>query len=503
MGAYENPSMIVDKSGEILSQGFQSAAQSIAKGIDTYAQRYNKALEEQRKRAEEKKKEDAQANIRASQGSMRFVTDAKKYKIADQTSLTADFMENTYMPKIQELGDAYYNYGKVAYNVNSTEEEVLEATKGLNQIEADLKALQDRAAGGELILDAAKAVRDNRGDYGILAFDNLSTNQSSDLLDALSQGKNKGIVGDNIYEVSKDENNNEVYTFKNIKSGDTVFQQVVDTSDPNWIDNISVKKVNVNDEYANYAEENKIVVNNKLGDKFIKDTKFVVEKGVEYEIVNYNTQELLNQFQPLQDKLTAELTSFDADNPTNQNRVIRAFLSDNGYTQEEIDAIYEDGVSTEEEIAGAVQKFILNQATGNTYNIDENGNVFSKKSKGKYVDPNKPSGAQTEKARQYMVTLNAMDVKSRENQQQLGRNTEEVAAWWNQFLDDTPKMIEQLEDGNFYMIDRKGKAGMEVGNQIDLTKRSDVIAAIAAAKKIPDSYLEDYKSSVQLPILNK
>ena len=38
MGAYENPAMIVDKSGEILAAGILQGVQSLAQGVDKYSQ---------------------------------------------------------------------------------------------------------------------------------------------------------------------------------------------------------------------------------------------------------------------------------------------------------------------------------------------------------------------------------------------------------------------------------------------------------------------------------
>lgn len=394
MGAYENPSMIVDKSGQILAQGFQSAAQSIAKGIDTYSQRYNKALEEQRKRVEQRKKQDSQANIRASQGSLNFMKQAKAFNIKDQTSLTSDFMQNVYLPKVQELGDAYYNYGKTAFNLNSTEEQIAEATRGMLEIENNLKSIQNKASGGELILDSAKAIVDERDKYGVLAFGDMTYDQSNDLLTAISTGKNKGVVGNTIFEVNKNEDNNDVYTFKNPENDQVVFQQEVDTSDPDWIDNITVEKLNVADEFANYAEEQEIKVGNKLSPSFIKNTEFVVENGVKYEVTNYNTQELVNKFSTLKRELTKKLTSFDANNPTNQSRVIKAFLQDDvGYTDEEVESIFnpkEGDQTTEEQISGAVEKYILNKATGGSYLLNENGDIYSKISKGEVKETKIP-----------------------------------------------------------------------------------------------------------------
>ena len=76
MGAYENPAMIVDKSGEILAAGILQGVQSLAQGVDKYSQTVNQAWQERIKRdreaAEKREQNNKQAQIDGAKVNAQF-----------------------------------------------------------------------------------------------------------------------------------------------------------------------------------------------------------------------------------------------------------------------------------------------------------------------------------------------------------------------------------------------------------------------------------------------
>ena len=72
MGAYENPAMIVDKSGEILAQSFAKASAAIGAGVEGYVKNYNDALEKRREKIIKDQKLASAGEIKAGESALKF-----------------------------------------------------------------------------------------------------------------------------------------------------------------------------------------------------------------------------------------------------------------------------------------------------------------------------------------------------------------------------------------------------------------------------------------------
>ena len=151
------------------------------------------------------------------------------------------------------------------------------------------------------------------------------------------------------------------------------------------------------------------------------------------------------------------------------------------------------------------QEIAMAEAAGAELEVNEKGEKIIYTLRGKTDLRSDPTSTASQKrtSQDNSLVIGAMAEFKDANLEKLGKNTAEVASLWNQFLDDTDKVIEQLSDGSYYMVDRSAKSGMEQGQKVDLTKNDDVIAAIAAAKGIKDSDLIRFKQNSKLPILNK
>jgi len=379
MGAYENPSMIVDKSGQIISQGFVSAAQSIAKGIDVYAQRYNKQLEEERKRAEQLKVQKSRANLAAGKAYSDFMNDVNSFKIAKPTSVTEDFMKNIYLPKSVELGNKYYDLGKIAFNPNSSEEDIKAATKGMLDLEAQLKGLQNKTANGELIKDTALDIVNNIEKYDFLKFDDKTPQQSDLIVRAVSQDQNQGYVDNKTgYRVKIDDLNNQVYTFYDRDSGNELFTQSINSDSANFLNNFAVKAYDIDEKLATYNKDTNIVdEKNQLNNKYRGENKTVRVGNQEQERTYYNKTDIFNAYAPFIEQTVKGLNALDAEDQNNQSKIVEGFLRRQGFDDKQIEDIYKDKVITQDEIEAAVQKKVLNNLTQNKYNLDSEGNIYT------------------------------------------------------------------------------------------------------------------------------
>ncbi len=328
--SYENPALIVDRSAAILSQGFASAAQSLAKGIDVYTQRYNERLEEQRKRAEQLKRDNSNAIIAAGKASQRFTADANKFGIKQPTAVTEDFINNIYLPKVQTLGEEYRKQAAIAYNPNNTDEQIVAANNALTKIESDLKLIQNKAANNELDRDSARDIVDNSGQYDFHSFGDLTANESRLFISAVAADKKFGYVNENYsYRVTTDENDNEVYRFEPRNENVKAFEVVKDGSTSGFLENFASKGYIPDNDLATFNETSQIVgKNNMLNKKFAGTTETVTLKDGRREMRTvYNTKDVLTAYAPFVTETTARLMSIDAQNPSDQNKTITGFLT--------------------------------------------------------------------------------------------------------------------------------------------------------------------------------
>jgi len=388
--SYENPALIVDRSAAILSQGFASAAQSLAKGIDVYTQRYNERLEEQRKRAEQLKRDNSNAIIAAGKASQRFTADANKFGIKQPTAVTEDFINNIYLPKVQSLGEEYRKQAAIAYNPNNTDEQIVAANDALTKIESDLKLIQNKAANNELDRDSARDIVDNSGQYDFHSFGDLTAGESRLFISAVAADKKFGYVNENYsYRVTTDENDNEVYKFEPRNESVKAFEVVKDGSTSGFLENFASKGYIPDNDLATFNETSQIVgKNNMLNKKFAGTTETVTLKDGRREMRTvYNTKDILTAYTPFVTETTARLMSIDAQNPSDQNKTITGFLTRIGYSEEEINEVFSDNVASEQEINKAVETYVLNNFTSNKYKLKNDGNIYTVDST---LQPEKP-----------------------------------------------------------------------------------------------------------------
>lgn len=486
--SYENPALIVDRSAAILSQGFASAAQSLAKGIDVYTQRYNAQLEEQRKRAAQLKRDNSNAIIEAGKAAREFTQKAREFNIEEPTAVTEDFINNTYLPKVQELGKKYREQAAIAYNPNNTDEQILNANNTLTKIESDLKLVQNRAANNELDRDTAREIMENSNKYNFYSFNGIDANQSMLFISAVAADKKFGYVSENYsYKVSTDENNNEVYKFEPRKEGVKSFQIVKDSSTSGFLNNYASEGYFPSDDLASFNEESGIVgKNNTVNQKFAgtSETKTLKDGRREMRTV-YNMKNILDAYAPFIDKTVAKLTSLDAQNPADQNKTITGFLTRIGYSQEEVDEVFKEDGATKKEISAAVERYILNNFTAEKYRLNEDGNIYTVD---KVLEPEKPEKL-TDQQREAMTDQQIFDIavkKTNEILQAQQGGKQEVLL---EFMKGVDPSLNATTSEDFLL--RTGALVYEEGDTME--ERGKKLKAAAKEEEIPPIGIVKYK----------
>ena len=136
MGAYENPAMIVDKSGEILAAGILQGVQSLAQGVDKYSQTVNQAWQERIKRdreaAEKREQNNKQAQIDGAKVNAQFTRSTQEQAdlVLEETGdgVIATSIVNEHLQNIKDNSKQTLDIFASANNLNNSGEVLAENT---------------------------------------------------------------------------------------------------------------------------------------------------------------------------------------------------------------------------------------------------------------------------------------------------------------------------------------------------------------------------------------
>lgn len=382
MGAYTNPAMIEDKSGQILAQGFQSFATGIAKGMQTATERKNKLLDEQRKRIQQMEKDAANAEIKAGDAALKFKNDIDNFKIENPTLITEDGIK-IYDKKAAEIGDNFYNSAKIYYNPNSSSEQRKKAFEEMQGYGESVRGLQNQISniqlGGNI---AAEYVNDSNTIYlpvkdsegNVIA----TADESRDIMRAWGNGLSAGYISnDKKYSIKYDDNNNMQITFTDM-DGNNAKTHTINSNSANAADQYAVKGYDGRETIQEYSKQQGIVDDKQMfTGQYKGKTSIEIKDGVQVTKTIYDGPALDQKYQQLYSQIYTELTATDAKDPDVAARRIQGFLQSRGLTPEDLETDDQKGLS-QEELAKTIKEYVRDTVTPG-YKIDDKGNFYTTK----------------------------------------------------------------------------------------------------------------------------
>ena len=141
MGAYENPAQIIDKSGEILAQGFLGFSQEISKGVEALGKAKAAGLDAQAAQVNAQKKADQDLWIKSSEKSAEHIL-----QIAGDAFDKGDpEFDKKVKAYVNEHGDAYTMANYMYNRPRSTKQERQEALETINGFDGDMANMIETA----------------------------------------------------------------------------------------------------------------------------------------------------------------------------------------------------------------------------------------------------------------------------------------------------------------------------------------------------------------------
>lgn len=383
MGAYENPAMIQDKSGEILAQGFQSFTAGIAKGVATKAERENKELEARRKRIAQQQQDAANAEIKAGDAALKFDQQINDWKKENPSDTSEDGIK-IYDEKAKVIGGQYYDAARVYYNPNSAVEDRKKAWDQMSKLTKDIGFLQNEISNVGVNTQVAAGFAEdtdtvylpiNRGEGET----SLTAEQSKQVVEASSSGYSNGYLDENTeYTAEYDDNNNLKFTFKNINTGKVLFEETVNSSTKNAMDQYAVKSYNGKDRINEYSIEQGIKNDDGLFTEAYKGkTEVKIEGNTKTTSTTYPASAINNKYGELYKEIKTKLTTSSSKNKAATGARVNAFFKANGYTDEQIGDIRLgkgefEGKTVDQVLDSAIQQYVINSITPG-YKLNEDG----------------------------------------------------------------------------------------------------------------------------------
>lgn len=382
MGAYRNPAMIEDKSGQILAQGFKELAAGIAAGVQSAAKIQNDALEARRKKQAQDQANNANAEIKAGDAALKFKNDIDDFKIENPTLITEDGLK-VYDEKSKIIGDNFYNSAKIYYNPNSSSADRKKAFEELQEYGNQVKGLQNQISniqlGGNI---AAEYVNDSDTIYLPITDSegNITTTveESRDIMRAWGNGLSAGYISnDKKYTIKYDDNNNMQITFTDME-GNIIKEHTINSNSANAADQFAVKGYNGTEDIQEYSKEQGIVDDKQMfTGQYKGQTTIEIKDGVQTTKTVYDGAALNKKYGQLYSQIYTDLMTADAKNPEVAAQRTRAFLQSRGLEEKEINEIFKNGV-TQDEIKEVIKQYVRDTVVPG-YKIDDNGDFYTTK----------------------------------------------------------------------------------------------------------------------------
>jgi len=349
MGAYENPAMIVDKSGEILAAGILQGVEKLAQGIDKYSQTVGQAwqerIKEQREEAKKKSEQNKQALIDGAKTQANFISTAatqgdealeKTEHGVVATSIVSQQLQNIKDNSQQSLG-VFAN----ANNLNNSGQVLADNILKSEELIANAKKPFTWAANTYTWQTAASDAYTNA--QGTVLYDNdkNSQAQSGMIRDAIRQDVFQGKISPSIsFTKTTDVKNSSLMNlefFDENKESRGSYQ--LDMNDPNAMDRFFGKGLDYTGLIKESGTPDKVNTNGTLKRQFFKERINFRDGDSDVQREVYNIEQIAGNFGGVLDTIVNELTTFSSETSGSDYLQARQWVVNKGYTIEQADAI--------------------------------------------------------------------------------------------------------------------------------------------------------------------
>ena len=365
MGAYENPAMIQDRSGEIFAQGIKEFSAGISKGIQDYGAALNAAAEQRRKNIAAQGEAEARRRINAAKAG----TDAMgQIKLVDPVA--TDGVVN---PMVQPLNKLLTDKGKEVYETaynNSLDPTADGSSKVLEQIKEG-GLLGQSMSNVQLQIDAAQ----DGVSFPFTTNHGVEFNQeeSEMLRMAITQNKLEGNLGGGYtYSVEVDPLDSTAIKYILKKDGEEGEGKVARISgqNPASANKYFATQYDYNQAWTDYNDQAGLSPDGKINPRLISNgTRFDPTTNSVIEENTANLPEVENSIAGYVDETYKRLTSFDTSNPNDpQLALTKNWLTHSaGLGKEEADSIIDNLINGEKDSISNLRSVVEQNAIGRLF----------------------------------------------------------------------------------------------------------------------------------------
>lgn len=374
MGAYTNPAMIIDKSGEILAAGILQGTQALTQGINAYSAQIGKAeqdaIQDRRERAEKIRVTNNKALIDgAAQQATYNQTIATTVKdINKENGVVAGIMTKEVYGDIEskkvKIAQAYSN----SNNPSLDPETISGALKEVEQYEKSGVGGLAYAGNVGLWQKDGEAYISNPTKYttyGSGGVDGVDADQARNMAMAFSIDLTEGRISKDVSFKKVPNYQTGMMTVEFYKDGTKTFSTDLDMSADDALDTFFGE----NYDFTPIIEEaNKVNTNKDGGLKstFYKERVQYTENDKIITRDVYNLDQIKTAYGPAIETMVNSLTNFGSEQTGKEYRKTEAWLKNIGVESEEIKAIMEAS-DPKVEIKNKVTEYVLNQLSNNRF----------------------------------------------------------------------------------------------------------------------------------------
>lgn len=346
MGAYENPAMIVDKSGEILAAGILQGVQSLAQGVDKYSQTVNQAWQERIKRdreaAEKREQNNKQAQIDGAKVNAQFTRSTQEQAdlVLEETGdgVIATSIVNEHLQNIKDNSKQTLDIFASANNLNNSGEVLAENTlKSEEIIENAKKPFKWASNAYTWYTEAGQAYTNPQG---TVYFDNdENTQEQSQMINnAIRQDVFEGKISPSISFVKKTDSS--MMNLEFFENGESIGLYKLDMSDPNAMDKYVGKGLDYTETIKLSSTEDRVDTSGALKPQFFQERTTLREGDELVSREVYNIQQIESNFQGVIDGIVTDLSTFSNETSGSDYLKARQWVMNQGaWTREQADAI--------------------------------------------------------------------------------------------------------------------------------------------------------------------
>lgn len=346
MGAYENPAMIVDKSGEILAAGILQGVQSLAQGIDKYSQTVNEAWQERIKRdreaAEKREENNKRAQIDGAKVNAEFTrsTQEQAESVLDETGngVIATSIVNQHLQNIKDNSKQTLDVFASANNLNNSGEVLAENT--LKSEEIIQNAKKPFTWAGNVHNWYTEAGQAYTNPQGTVYFDNdeNTQEQSQMISNAMRQDVFEGKISPSISFVKKTDSS--MMNLEFFENGESIGLYKLDMSDPNAMDKYVGKGLDYTETIKLSSTEDRVDASGVLKPQFFQERITFRDKNETVSREVYNIQQIESSFKGVVDGIVTDLSTFSNETSGSDYLKARQWVMNQGaWTREQADAI--------------------------------------------------------------------------------------------------------------------------------------------------------------------